>query len=430
MKAILDHVGIAVARPGRGAGVLSRCARPRGRGARGGRRRSACARTSCRSGESTLELLEATAPDSPIAKYLEKRGPGLHHITLRVDDIRAALAQLKARGVAAHRRAAAARRRRRARRVHPPVERARRAGRAEAGRARDPPVRLRVRDRQRYTLGDLELISLSRRLLPPRRRRRCSASCPKPLWEAKVAADDRNRIPLAMRPLVVRGVRTMLIDAGLGDKEDAKFQRDLRRRSGAAPRPRAGRGRAVARGHRHRARHAPALRSRRRVHRARRGGRAAAAVSRAPGTSSGAASGRMRRIRTSGTAPAICADNFVPLPRPACSSSSTTTRRSCRACGCGGPAATRCTIRWSSIESGGQTAAFVARPDADDGAPAGRRGSWGSISIRWTRWRRRRRSSQEAIERETLVFFEHDPAVAAGYLTRRGREAPARAGAR
>jgi methylmalonyl-CoA epimerase len=47
----------------------------------------------------TLELLEATAPDSPISKYLEKRGPGLHHITLRVDDIGAALAELRARGV-------------------------------------------------------------------------------------------------------------------------------------------------------------------------------------------------------------------------------------------------------------------------------------------------------------------------------------------
>jgi len=47
----------------------------------------------------SLELLEATAEDSPIAKYVAKRGPGLHHITLRVDDIRAALAQLKAKGV-------------------------------------------------------------------------------------------------------------------------------------------------------------------------------------------------------------------------------------------------------------------------------------------------------------------------------------------
>jgi methylmalonyl-CoA epimerase len=50
-------------------------------------------------GEAALELLEATAPDSPIATYLEKRGPGLHHITLRVDDIDDALERLKARGV-------------------------------------------------------------------------------------------------------------------------------------------------------------------------------------------------------------------------------------------------------------------------------------------------------------------------------------------
>ena len=50
-------------------------------------------------GDSALELLEATAEDSPIAKYVQKRGPGLHHITLRVDNIASALAQLKARGV-------------------------------------------------------------------------------------------------------------------------------------------------------------------------------------------------------------------------------------------------------------------------------------------------------------------------------------------
>ena len=50
-------------------------------------------------GDWAIELLEATAEDSPIAKYLAKRGPGLHHITLRVDDIRAALAHLKAKGV-------------------------------------------------------------------------------------------------------------------------------------------------------------------------------------------------------------------------------------------------------------------------------------------------------------------------------------------
>ena len=49
-------------------------------------------------GEAKLELLEAPAADSPIAQYVDKRGPGLHHITLRVDDIVAALAQLKAHG--------------------------------------------------------------------------------------------------------------------------------------------------------------------------------------------------------------------------------------------------------------------------------------------------------------------------------------------
>jgi methylmalonyl-CoA/ethylmalonyl-CoA epimerase len=52
-----------------------------------------------RVGESTLELLESTSPDSPIAKYAEKRGPGIHHIALRVDDIHAVLERLKERGV-------------------------------------------------------------------------------------------------------------------------------------------------------------------------------------------------------------------------------------------------------------------------------------------------------------------------------------------
>jgi methylmalonyl-CoA/ethylmalonyl-CoA epimerase len=50
-------------------------------------------------GPSALELLEATAPESAIARFVEKRGPGLHHVALRVDDIRAAIAELKAKGV-------------------------------------------------------------------------------------------------------------------------------------------------------------------------------------------------------------------------------------------------------------------------------------------------------------------------------------------
>jgi methylmalonyl-CoA/ethylmalonyl-CoA epimerase len=50
-------------------------------------------------GEAAVELVEPTADDSPIAKYMAKRGPGIHHVALRVDDIIAALAELKAKGV-------------------------------------------------------------------------------------------------------------------------------------------------------------------------------------------------------------------------------------------------------------------------------------------------------------------------------------------
>ena len=49
-------------------------------------------------GDSRLELLEPTGEGSPIAAHLERRGPGLHHICLRVDDIRAAMASLSAKG--------------------------------------------------------------------------------------------------------------------------------------------------------------------------------------------------------------------------------------------------------------------------------------------------------------------------------------------
>ena len=49
-------------------------------------------------GESHIELLEATSAESPIAKFIEKRGPGIHHIAIRVDDIHAELRTLKERG--------------------------------------------------------------------------------------------------------------------------------------------------------------------------------------------------------------------------------------------------------------------------------------------------------------------------------------------
>ena len=50
-------------------------------------------------GEGEVELLESTAPDGPIAKYLEKRGEGIHHVAFRVENLDAALEELKAKGV-------------------------------------------------------------------------------------------------------------------------------------------------------------------------------------------------------------------------------------------------------------------------------------------------------------------------------------------
>ena len=49
-------------------------------------------------GDSRLELLEPTGPYTPIARHLERRGPGLHHVCLRVPDIRAAMVRLADQG--------------------------------------------------------------------------------------------------------------------------------------------------------------------------------------------------------------------------------------------------------------------------------------------------------------------------------------------
>jgi methylmalonyl-CoA epimerase len=166
-------------------------------------------------GEPGLELLEATAADSAIAKYIEKRGPGLHHITLRVDDIHAALAQLKTRNV----------------RLVDEQPRAGAEGKLVAfihpSSAHGVLVELCQSPEAaglhtgRYQLGDLELVSLSDGLF------RLDGGAmfgvvPKTLWEKRAPADDRNRITLGMRPLLIRGERTILIDAGCGDKMDEK----------------------------------------------------------------------------------------------------------------------------------------------------------------------------------------------------------------
>jgi methylmalonyl-CoA epimerase len=168
-------------------------------------------------GEARLELLEATAPDSPIAKFTERRGPGLHHITLRVDDIDAALAQLKERGVRlidnVPRQGAEGSR---VAFIHPAAAH---GVLVELKQVAAPTAALTV---ARHMLGDLELLSLYDGFF------RLDGGAmfgvvPRPLWAGHAPPDDRNRIRLAMRPLVVRGARTMIIDAGMGDKADAAF---------------------------------------------------------------------------------------------------------------------------------------------------------------------------------------------------------------
>jgi glyoxylase-like metal-dependent hydrolase (beta-lactamase superfamily II) len=72
-----------------------------------------------------------------------------------------------------------------------------------------------------FSVGDLELVPVSDGWF------RLDGGAmfgvvPKVLWARRVTPDVRNRIRLGLRPLVVRGVRTMLIDAGMGDKWDAK----------------------------------------------------------------------------------------------------------------------------------------------------------------------------------------------------------------
>ena len=50
-------------------------------------------------GDSELELLEATSPESPVAKFVEKKGEGIHHIAIRVENLEETLSELKEKGV-------------------------------------------------------------------------------------------------------------------------------------------------------------------------------------------------------------------------------------------------------------------------------------------------------------------------------------------
>lgn len=168
-------------------------------------------------GQSSLEILEATAPDSPIAKYLEKRGPGIHHVALRVDDIAAALEHLKARGV----RLIDERPRPGAEGalvafIHPSAAH----GVLVELKQPAPAVPL-FRTVGRHPLGDLELVTLSDGFFHLDGGA-MFGTVPRTMWQKRLPPDDANRIPLGMRPLIVRGEQTLLIDAGCGDKMDAK----------------------------------------------------------------------------------------------------------------------------------------------------------------------------------------------------------------
>ena len=50
-------------------------------------------------GETKIELLESTQPDGPIAKFIEKRGEGIHHIAFKSNDINSSLKELKEKGI-------------------------------------------------------------------------------------------------------------------------------------------------------------------------------------------------------------------------------------------------------------------------------------------------------------------------------------------
>ena len=172
-------------------------------------------------GESALELLEATAPDSPIARFVQKRGPGIHHITLRVDDIQAALDHLRGRGIrlideqprpGAQSALVAF--------IHPS------AAHGVLVELTQGPSRIAALTAQRHELGNLSLVSLHDGLF------RLDGGAmfgvvPRTLWAAQSPPDDRNRIQLATRPLLVDADwGRLLIDCGIGSKLNAK-QREI-----------------------------------------------------------------------------------------------------------------------------------------------------------------------------------------------------------
>ena len=216
MKAVLDHVGIAVQDlPGAVAfyrdtlgldvhapeDVVSQQVRAQ----------------FVPAGGAALELLEGTTDDSVISRFVSRHGPGVHHITLRVEDIRGALAQLKAKGVrlvdeeprpGAQGALVAF--------IHPS------ATQGVLVELKQPPSGGAALTVGRIALGDLQLTALHDGPF------RLDGGAmfgvvPRVLWEPKAPPDDRHRIQLAMRPLLVDAPwGRMLIDCGAGDKMGPK----------------------------------------------------------------------------------------------------------------------------------------------------------------------------------------------------------------
>ena len=217
MKAVLDHVGIAVSdlpaslaffRDVLGLHVEAseEIASQRVRA------------TFLNTGQSTFEMLEATSADSPVAKFIDKRGAGMHHVALRVDDIDAALAHLRSRGIrlidekprpGAEGALVAF--------IHPS------AAHGVLVELKQPASKVELFTRAtRHALGDFELITLSDGFIGLDGGAMFGI-VPRTRWEKRLPPDDANRIPLGMRPLIVRnGKTTIIIDAGCGDKMDAK----------------------------------------------------------------------------------------------------------------------------------------------------------------------------------------------------------------
>lgn len=94
----LDHVGVAVSRLDNVLPVYERLFGLRLEGVRESKEQKIKA-VLFAVGGTNIELLEPLDKESPIAKFLEKRGQGIHHIAFRVDNIEEMLEQLKAKGV-------------------------------------------------------------------------------------------------------------------------------------------------------------------------------------------------------------------------------------------------------------------------------------------------------------------------------------------